>query len=120
MVELVLAYFCVIFCFIIILFCIGFGAFIIKNHDSLFDVLFGILLILIGGMGISIGIIANIEGNNQYHVTLKDNENNIVKDTIYTYKDYIIRNNSCITFKKDPKKYCGYSFEEIKVEDYDD
>lgn len=120
MTELVLVYFCIFFCFLLILFSIGFGIVIIKTHDCLLDILFGILLLLVGGTGISIGIVANIEGNNPYHVTLKDNENNIIKDTIYTYKDYIIRENGCITFKKDPKKYYGYSLEEIKVEDYDD
>lgn len=120
MAELILCW-VVVISFIILAIVSGVASiYLFRYFDNVMEFLFAIFLAFVSLSIITIGTFAIIEGDDKYHIVLRDNENGIVKDTIYTNKDYIIRENGCITFTNDPKKYCGFILEEIKVEDYND
>lgn len=106
----------VVVCFIILAIASGvLSIYLFKNFEGIIEFISAIFFAFISVSIITIGTLAVVEGDDYYHIVLRDNENSIIKDTTYTYKDYIIRENGCITFKNDPKKYCGFILEETKI-----
>lgn len=107
----------IVICFIFLVIVSGaFSIYLFKHFNGIFEFIIAIFFAFVSLGIITIGTLAYIEGDDHYyHIVLRDNENSVIKDTIYTNKDYIIGKNGCITFKNDPKKYCGFILEETKI-----
>lgn len=93
-----------------------FGIYLVRDKDDTFDFVFGIVVILLGlggiiGMGCYTKYVVS-----EHHIVMRDNANNIVKDSYYRGYEYIT-NHGCIKFKDDDNVYCGYIIDRTLVKE---
>lgn len=93
-----------------------FGINLVRDKDDTFDFVFGMVVILISLAGIiSLGCYTKYVVS-EHHIVMRDNANNVVKDSYYRGYEYLT-NHGCIKFNDDDNVYCGYIIDRTLVKE---